>query len=138
MIRALKITTLVALIGGAAATVRYSGVWRDLPKLQGVIGVLFVCSPLFLFWAAAALGRHAVPIALTLCAALFAICAGISGYHDAFWSDHRSDINGIVLIYVPAVQGVIGLLALVGGFVDWLIYRRRHRFGGRPTYSRGT
>ena len=125
MIRTLKITTLIALIGGAAATVRYSGVWRDLPKFQGVIGILFVCSPLFLFWAATALGRHAVPIMLTLGAALFAIYVGISGYYDAFWSDHRSDINGIVLIYVPAVQGVIGLIALVGAFVDWSVHRQR-------------
>ena len=118
MIRTLKIITLVALVGGAVATVRYSGVWREFGKSQGVLSVLYICSPLFLFWAATALGRHTIPIVLTLCATLFTIYVGISGYYEAFWSDHRSDINGLYLIYVPAVQGVIGLLTLTGAFID--------------------
>jgi hypothetical protein len=92
-----------------------------------MFGVVLTCSPLLLFWLATALGRRLMSVVLTLGAALFAIYIGITGYYEAFWSDHRSDINGIVLIYVPAIQAVIGLLALVGSFIDWLIYRHELR-----------
>jgi hypothetical protein len=121
VIRTLKIITLVLVAGGAVAMVRYSGVWRE-----GITAMVFVCVPMFLLCAATALGRHIGVVIFTLCAALFSIYAGVSSYYDAFWSDHRTDINGIVMIYVPAFQGAIGLLVLIVAFVESTIYKRKN------------